>query len=310
MAPGLAQLNVYVGSSDTAILSAMSVPPTGSITGKVDAQLSCSWGWGPADPGVDGPLFKKFAAQGQSFFTAAGDSGAYTPKSAYVYPADDVNVTVVGGTDLSTTGPGGAWLGETTWIDGGGGYMASHGIRIPSWQTTAITNFNARSSTAGSTTWRNAPDVAGEANFDFFVCSNQQGCAANYGGTSFAAPMWAGYMALVNQQALLNSQPLIGFLNPTLYALGNAGGSGYSAAFHDITAGSNGYYAQSGYDLATGWGSPNGAGLIAALLGPAAPGFTIGADGALSVAAGAGGTATLTSTAAGGFNSAITLTAS
>ena len=111
MAPGLTQLNVYVGASDTAILSAMSVPPAGSITGKVDAQLSCSWGWGPADPATDDPLFKKFAAQGQSLFTAAGDSGAYGASTQYVYPADDANVTVVGGTDLATAGPGGPWSG-------------------------------------------------------------------------------------------------------------------------------------------------------------------------------------------------------
>jgi subtilase family serine protease len=311
MAPALAQLNVYIGSTDTAILSAMSVPAVGSITGKVDAQLSCSWGWGPADPATDDPLFKKFAAQGQSFFTAAGDSGAYNPSSQYVYPAVDANVTVVGGSDLSTTGPGGAWLGETAWSDGGGGFLASANILLPAWQTAAIAAFNGRSSNAGSTTWRNAPDVAGEANFDFYVCADQQGCTENeYGGTSFATPMWAGYMALVNEQAALNAQSPLGFLNATLYAIGNAAGSGYAAAFHDITSGSNGYSAQVGYDLATGWGSPNGAGLIAALVGTGGPSFSLSAGGAISVAPGGSGSVALTSMASGGFNSSITLVAS
>ena len=274
MAPGLAQLNVYIGNSDTAILSAMSVAPAGSITGKVDAQLSCSWGWGPSDPATDDPLFKKFAAQGQSFFTAAGDSAAYAANSQYVYPADDANVTVVGGTDLSTTGPGGAWRGEAAWADGGGGYFAPDSIAIPTWQTAAIAAYNGQSGKAGSTTWRNSPDVAAEANFDFYVCADQQACTSNrYGGTSFAAPMWAGYMALVNQQAAQNGQRPVGFLNATLYALGNASGNAYAQAFHDVTSGSNGYPAVPGYDLATGWGSPNGPGLIAALAGRRRRGF-------------------------------------
>ena len=176
---GSRSCNVYAGASDTVILSAMSVPPAGSITGKVDAQLSCSWGWGPADPATDDPLFKKFAAQGQSFFTAAGDSGAYGASSQYVYPADDANVTVVGGTDLATAGPGGAWSGETAWADGGGGYYAPDNIPIPSWQSAAIAAFNGRSGRTGSTSLRNSPDVAAEANFDFYVCADQAACTSN-----------------------------------------------------------------------------------------------------------------------------------
>jgi len=311
MAPGLAQVNVYIGASDTAILSAMSVPPPGSITHKVDAQLSCSWGWSPADPSTDDPLFKKFAAQGQSFFAAAGDDAAFTPASQYVYPADDANVTVVGGSDLTTTGPGGAWLGEAAWSEGGGGFLAADAIPLPAWQTAAIAVFNARSNKDGSTVWRNSPDVAGEANYDFYVCANQKPCTSNdRGGTSFATPMWAGYMALVNEQAALNGESPLGFLNAKLYALGNASGSGYAAAFHDITIGSNGFAAQPGFDLATGWGSPKGAGLIAALAGSGPPNFALRAGGAASVAAGGSGTVTLTSAASGGFDSAIKLAAS
>jgi kumamolisin len=310
MAPALTQLNIYIGGSDTAILTAMSVVPPGSKTGKVDAQLSCSWGWDPADPAADDPLFKKFAAQGQSFFTAAGDSADYTPDSQDVYPADDVNVTVVGGSDLSTTGPDGAWAGETAWSQGGGGYFAADNMLLPVWQTAAIAAFNSRSSTRGSTVWRNSPDVSGEANFDFYVCVDQQGCSENsYGGTSFAAPMWAGYMALVNQQAALQGQSSLGFLNPALYVLGNAGGTRYAAAFHDITVGNNGYSAEVGYDLATGWGSPNGAGLIDALVG-VAPSFTLRAGGSVSAVAGESGIVTLTSAASGGFDSAIKVAAS
>ena len=77
--------------------------------------------------------------------------------------------------------------------------------------------------------------------------------------------MWAGYLALANQQEVANTGKTLGFINPTLYTIGL--GSSYDTDFHDITSGSNGYSATTGYDLATGWGSPNGSGLINSLTG-------------------------------------------
>ncbi len=302
MAPGLRALNVYVGSSDTAILSAM------STHSPLDAQLSSSWTWGPADPGVDDPYFKKFAAQGQSYFQAAGDSGKYTSSSSYVFPADDAYVTSVGGTDLVTSGPGGTWVSESTWADGGGGYFSKDGIALPSWQhlSGVITTAN-----QGSATYRNSPDVAAESNFDYYVCADQTTCTANYyGGTSFATPLWAGYMALVNQQAVANGNALIGFINPLIYSLGL--GSGYGAAFHDITTGSNGYPAVVGYDLATGWGSPNGSGLINALAGtPSGPNFSVSASPvSVTVGLGGSGNSTITTAVTDGFDYSVALSAS
>ena len=300
MAPGMSGLYVFVGSSDTAILSSMSTRTPLAMN------LSSSWAWSPGDPLTDDPYFKKFAAQGQSFFQAAGDSAKYTSTSTYVFPADDANVITVGGTDLNTSGAGGAWASETTWLDGGGGYYTKDAIAIPSWQVPAITGAN-----LGSTTYRNAPDVAANSNWTYYVCADQTTCTANaYGGTSFAAPLWAGYMALVNQQAIANGNAPLGFINPLIYTLGLS--SGYGAAFHDVTSGSNGFTAIAGYDLATGWGSPNGAGLIAALAGtPSGPNFSLSASPAsISVVQGSVGASTLTATISGGFNSAITLSAS
>ena len=301
MAPGLTALYVYVGSTDTAIFSSM------STHSPLDAQLSSSWTWSPADPSTDDPYFEKFAAQGQNLFQAAGDSGAYTTHSTYVYPADDAHVTVVGGTDLQTSSAGGPWSSETAWADGGGGYYTPDAIPIPSWQQLpgVITANN-----KGSTTLRNSPDVAAEANFDFYVCADQTTCTANeYGGTSFAAPMWAGYLALVNQQAVANGNSTVGFINPTIYPLGL--GSGYDTDFHDITSGSNGYSAVTGYDLATGWGSPNGAGLINALAPTSSsPNFTISASPtSVSVVQGSNGTSTITTAVLDPFDSAIALSA-
>jgi subtilase family serine protease len=256
MAPGLTGLYVYVGSTDTAMLSSMATHKP------LVSQIGSSWTWQPSDPGTDDPFFQKFAAQGQNYFQAAGDSGAYTSGSSFVYPGDDAFVTVVGGTDLQVTKAGGPWSSETAWVDGGGGVYTPDAIPIPAWQQLpgVITAAN-----KGSKTLRNSPDVSAESNFDFYTCADQEACQTGWGGTSFAAPMWAGFMALINQQAIENGNPALGFVNPAIYNIGV--GSGYSAAFHDITSGSNGEPTTTGYDLATGWGSPNGVGLINALAG-------------------------------------------
>jgi len=121
----------------------------------------------------------------------------------------------------------------------------------------------ANSSNQASTTIRNVPDVAAEANTDNYLC-DQGSCTGDYGGTSFAAPRWAGFLALVNQQAVAGGNSTLGFINPAIYSIGR--GASYHSAFHDITSGSNNKYsAGPGYDLVTGWGSPNGTGLINAL---------------------------------------------
>jgi len=297
MAPGMSSLVVYVGSSDAAIFNAM------ATASPLNGQLSSSWTWTPADPSTDNPYFQEFAAQGQNLFQAAGDSGAWNSGSA-IYPADDAFLTTVGGTDLQTQGAAGPWASETAWVDGGGG-ISPDGYAIPSWQTTT-----ANGCSSCSKTLRNGPDVSANANFTFYVCADQTSCTANnYGGTSFAAPMWAGYLALVNQQAVANGNPRLGFINPSLYTIGL--GSSYTTDFHDITSGSNGYSATTGYDLATGWGSPNGSGLLNALAGTSSsPGFSLSASPAsVSVAQGHAGTSTITSTVTGGFSGAIALTA-
>lgn len=253
MAPGMNSVRVYVSdTSDVSIFNRMA-------TDNISKSLSCSWGWSPADPTSDDPIFKEFAAQGQNLFVASGDSGAYKKRSRDVYPADDAFVTSVGGTDLTTASAGGAWKSETAWVDSGGG-ISPNKIAIPSYQTAAgvITTAN-----KGSKTLRNAPDVAAEANTDNYICYDGT-CAGGWGGTSFAAPRWAGYLALANQQAVSHGHATLGFINPAIYTIGL--GSSFGTDFHDITSGNNGTYTtQKGYDLVTGWGSPKGAALINAL---------------------------------------------
>jgi subtilase family serine protease len=296
MAPGVTTVYVYVGSTDTALLGGMSSDQP------LPLQLSSSWAWSPADPQTDDPYFLKMAAQGQSYFQAAGDDGKWTTGAPYNYPGEDANVICVGGTDLTTKSAGGPWASETTWSYGGGGISPDH-IAIPSWQQLAgvITKAN-----EGSTVYRNGPDVSANSNFTFYVCADQQACTANlYGGTSFAAPMWAGYIALANQQAVTNGAPAPGFINPAIYPLGL--GSNYDSLFHDITSGSNGFPAVVGYDLATGWGSPNGSALIDALTGQSSNFSLSASPNSITIHKGGSGTSTITSAIQGSFDSAVTL---
>src|SRR5580658_7251509 len=95
MAPGLSSLVMYIGSVDTAIISAM------TTHSPLPTTIGCSWGWTPADPSTLNPYFEKMAAQGQNFFAASGDSSTWS-KSNEAWPADDAYVVSVGGTDLVT----------------------------------------------------------------------------------------------------------------------------------------------------------------------------------------------------------------
>jgi hypothetical protein len=256
MAPGLASLVAYIGSTDTAIISAMTTHNPLPLT------IGCSWGWTPADPSALNPYFQRMAAQGQTFVTASGDSSTWS-STVVSWPADNAYVVSVGGTDLITSGAGGSWLSETAWTDSGGG-VSPNSIPIPSWQQLAgVIN----SSNNGSTTLRNGPDVSANANFSYYVCADQTTCTANHwGGTSFAAPLWAGLLALANQQSATAGGQPVGFINPTIYAQNIT--ASYGANFHDITSGTSGSYsAVTGYDLVTGWGSPKGPVTINGLLG-------------------------------------------
>ncbi|HEY1790905.1 MAG TPA: protease pro-enzyme activation domain-containing protein [Verrucomicrobiae bacterium] len=233
-------------------------------------QISSSWLIGD-DPSYD-VYYKQMALQGQSFFQASGDNGAFwTNLEQDQQWADDTNITLVGGTTLSTAGPVGAWTSETVWnwfsegigTDGSGGGTNWNGIAIPSWQQSVPMTNN-----MGSTTLRNVPDVSLTADAVYVVYENGQ--SGYFGGTSCAAPLWAAYTALVNEQATNRDLPPVGFLNPAIYAIGLS--ANYTNCFHDITTGNdtnsvvgNKYFAVPGYDLATGWGTPNGSNLINAL---------------------------------------------
>ena len=199
-------------------------------TDNLAKQLSCSW-YSPGavrrhcrrDISADG-------GAGQSFFNASGDDDAWT--GLIPFPGDTPYITQVGGTTLTTSGPGGSWSSETVW-NWGGGIGSGGGIStqypIPAWQTNISMTAN-----QGSTTKRNTPDVALTADN---VYVRADGRNYSVGGTSCAAPLWAGFAALVNQQATAASRPAIGFINPAVDAIGT--GANYTSVFHDITTGNN-----------------------------------------------------------------------
>jgi hypothetical protein len=289
MAPGLSNVIVYEGSSWNDVLNRMA-------TDNLAHQLSSSWCFSPINATTE-QIFKQYIAQGQSLFQASGDSGAY--RGWIFTPSDNPNLTVVGGTSLATSGYGGPWQSEATWPGSGGG--SSTAYPMPSYQQGVNMAAN-----GGSATMRNIPDVALTADVQMFLIQSN-GQAISVGGTSAAAPLWAGFTALVNQQAAANGKPAIGFLNPLIYAIGK--GTNYTADFHDIRTGSNGYTAVSGYDLSTGWGTPAGQHLIDDLTGIAGqPNFTLSAAPAvLSLKQGGTGSSTIAVGAQNGFKSSVNL---
>lgn len=263
MAPGLSKIVVYEAGPDgyaNDIISRMA-------SDNLAAQLSCSWDFGADANAATEQIFLQFAAQGQSFFNASGDSGAYL--GSVPSPDDDPYITLVGGTTLSTTGPAGSWVSETAW-NAGGGTATSGGFSsaypLPSWQTGISMTAN-----RGSTVMRDLPDVSMVADNISIVADNGQQYPIY--GTSASAPLWASFTALVNQYAAARGYPRVGFVNPAVYSLGK--GASYSTYFHDIIGGNNTnsttanrFFAVSGYDLCTGWGSPRGQQLIQALAQP------------------------------------------
>ncbi|HEY3755377.1 MAG TPA: protease pro-enzyme activation domain-containing protein [Opitutaceae bacterium] len=191
------------------------------------------------------------ASAGVSIFDATGDTGSPvtgTPQGAV--PASDPNVTAVGGTTLDSTDVG--WSGST----GGPSLVFSR----PSWQAGIGVPVG---------TMRLIPDVAAAADPNSGAVIILQGQRQLIGGTSWAAPIWSAFTALIDQYRAVQKTPLgpVGNLNTWIYTLNQ------TAAFVDVTQGSNGrYLCGVGYDEVTGLGVPNVTTLAQmSLSAPAAP---------------------------------------
>lgn len=266
-------------------------------------EISTSWGAPEItndSVSLDGEndAFEQMASQGQSIFAAAGDNGAYdgagtsstvngTDPTALLVddPSSQPYMCGVGGTTLAVMTPGTNehYLSETSWgtpatsTGGGGGGGISRLWPTPFYQVGIVPSAGAIPSnytTAGTdlpnpnpSTSRNTPDVSFDANPDTgydIVFGGVADAALTFGGTSCAAPIWAGFTALANEERANNGLPPLGFANPAIYQIGADGYSGYTfrypTVFHDIMDGSTNLYfpAVKGYDSSTGWGSFNG----------------------------------------------------
>lgn len=213
-------------------------------------------------------IFSQGAAEGIAMYAASGDSGAYDCNDtnlAVDSPAGDPNITGVGGTNLQLSNS--AYGSESVWSNpsdtqrspkgaGGGGGVSSF-FKQPSWQTgPGVQNQYSNGN-------REVPDVSADADpatgYAVYCTVSAAGCSSGWitvGGTSAAAPMWAGSTALINGYLQQQGKSRMGFANPVLYGLENA--QTQYPPFHDVTSGTNLYYpATSGYDEASGWGSPD-----------------------------------------------------
>ena len=254
-----------LGSGETSDDSAYFVTPAGHLGG--------------ADP-----LSGANLSGGVTFLAAAGDDGAYTKNTTAItpqYPACSPNVVAVGGTTLLVNGnsPNYAYGSETIWGDGtasgthgGGGGGTSLYESQPSYQNGVVAEYN----TSISTTMRDYPDVSADADpnsgvpvYDTYDATNDSANYGSnpwqqYGGTSLACPLWAGMIAVADEGRAIAGQGSLDGLSQTLPALYKMP----AADIHDITSGNNGYAAGTGYDLASGLGSPVGNLLIPQLAGP------------------------------------------
>jgi autotransporter-associated beta strand protein len=242
---------------------------------------------------IDDSFFESASVQGVTFLAAAGDYGAYSADNTTTitpqYPACSPYVVAVGGTTLTVSGsdPNYTYGSETTWGNGtlsgtsgdggGGGGGISHYEHQPSYQEGVVNAF--------STTRRTYPDVSADANpntavpiydsWDFGASTPW--LSGTMGGTSLSCPLWAGMVAIADQGRSIAGLPSLGGFSQTLPALYSLP----SADFHDITSGNSigpspKYSPGTGYDLATGLGSPVGSLLIPQLAGPSILAFAQG----------------------------------
>jgi hypothetical protein len=205
--------------------------------------MSMSWGGGEfsSESSYDSYFTTPSGHQGITYIASSGDNGA---AAGNIYPSVSRNVVSVGGTYL-TVNSAGAYVSETAWSGSGGGY--SRYESEPAYQRTVQ-----------STNVRTAPDVAYNSSNPVWCYWTNPTNTSNQGwisliGTSAGAPQWAGIVAIADQIRVAAGEHTLDGASQTLYALYN---SALNGDFHDITTGSNGYAAHTGYDLATGRGTP------------------------------------------------------
>lgn len=223
--------------------------------------ISISWGgpessWTQQSMAALDAACQSAAALGITITVAAGDDGSTDGGTGnnVDFPASSPHVLACGGTKLDANGE--TIVSEVVWNElanqeGATGGGVSKVFALPTWQVNA--NVPKPSGGMGG---RGVPDVAGDADPTTGYTVRVDGQTSVIGGTSAVAPLWAGLVAVANQQ--LGAQ--VGFIQPAIYA------AKASAAFNDIQVGNNGAFeAGPGWDACTGLGSPLASKLISLL---------------------------------------------
>jgi subtilase family serine protease len=202
-----------------------------------------------------------FSVANMSYLAATGDSGA-----AVSWPSSSAKVLAVGGTTLTYSGSGAR--SEVVWSSTGGG--VSQYVATPSYQSTAVPGM-------GTATRRTVADVAFNAdpNSGQYVAVIASGTStvkwASVGGTSLSTPQWAGLIAVANALRAVNGKAVLAAPHAALYTNISTVAGTYASVFSDITKGSHGTCSacsgETGYDQATGLGTPNSASLLSTLSG-------------------------------------------
>jgi kumamolisin len=271
IAPGAAQ-KIYIAPNGLAGFQGFLDDFRQIVSDNTARVVSDSWGLCESLTGTSSmqafhTVFAQGAAQGQAFFAASGDAGSADCSTsstlAVDYPASDPLVVGVGGTTL-TTGSGGTYTSETVWNNGSGsdGGGLSTFFAQPSYQSgPGVSN-------SFSNGMREVPDVSADAdpNTGYSVyCTAGKICNnagwMDVGGTSAAAPLWAGVATDINQYLATQSKPTLGSASVDLYQIFNTQKA--LTAYHDITTGNNDhngsnsgkYPATTGYDMASGIGT-------------------------------------------------------
>jgi kumamolisin len=266
VAPGTHIVVYFAPNTDSGFLDAVTTAV--HDTTYQPSVLSVSWGsqeetWTEQSRKALDEAFQAAVALGVTVCVASGDDGSSdgaTDGKAHVdFPSSSPNVLACGGTALH--GRNGTIASESVWNDGREGGASGGGVStafpLPSWQSGAQVPPSAN---PGGGVGRGVPDVAGNADPSTGYQVSIDGTGTVVGGTSAVAPLWAGLIALLNEQL---GQPL-GFINPVLYQR-LAG----TSAVRDVTSGNNGAYrAAPGWDACTGLGSPNGTAMATQLAPP------------------------------------------
>jgi kumamolisin len=250
VAPGARIVVYFAPNTDQGFLEAITTAVHDSANNP--SVVSISWGgpessWTQQAMTVMNAALQDAATLGVTVTVAAGDNGSTDGvkdgKDHVDFPASSPFALACGGTRLELSSSG-AIASETVWNDlpnngaTGGGF--SNVFPLPSYQTAS------NAAKQGKT--RGVPDVAGNADPFTGYRVLVDGSPEVIGGTSAVAPLWAGLVALINQQ----SHASVGFWHPALYAQSAVG-------FHDITQGNNGAFkAGPGWDANTGIGTPDG----------------------------------------------------